>query len=442
MKNAYLSALGLLVLGVLGSPQLRAQSYTAYPVDTSIAVTAAPGDRPFSSLRMYEGCYAMNADGSVLCRFEESGVDYADTARSWFQYTNPLNAIAPFAITDPSSRSSATSPRASITAVNRGSLFSGGVDDLAGTLGGPVLFKADRTIIRLSDTPGIASDVNDRGWVVGFLDSRGSRSAFIWTPNAESFTTGVGVTPAPGSIRTLPCERDLGRALHINRNGWIAGGCNAKATVWSAWDLSRNYDLDAPGASWFPDRVDLGAGLVPRTPSTFSSCVVADIAEEGNYIAVNCSSPDYSSFRQSTAFVNTPSSPFRLQQVLAPLSSGSDMNLRSINSSGCAVGTSSAAVDPRDNTVVLYCNGVTTSLTRAIPGYSVFDAFSINESGMILVLASPTDAGAPAYFVLVPGKGTMSLKGSAAPSLLSRAFEKVASVFSALFGTEKTNKPH
>lgn len=148
MRHARLGLLGLIVIGT----PTWAQSYSLYPVDTSPAMPTG-----FTTL---VSCNDINADGTVACLGSDIDTEYSTRDDSWIQYTNPITRLSPTPLTD---RFTNSQPRITLTAINRGVLAAGSA------MRRPVLFKYDRNVIHLTEEEGMATDVNDSAWAVGFF---------------------------------------------------------------------------------------------------------------------------------------------------------------------------------------------------------------------------------------------------------------------------------
>lgn len=222
-----------------------------------------------------------------------------------------------------------------------------------------------------------ALSVNDQGWMILSGSSSVGPGFYLRVPSSSDLNSGISYTiTCPGRQTPIWVKK-------VNRNGLIVGDCPSStgfttgttAVVWGWWDLNNPVDLIA----FLPVNVDLGSGLVPRSPSTFDSCRVTDMADSGDVILIRCFHT-----HGETSFVISASGSRQLDATI--------YSWGAVNQQGCAIGYT---FDAGAASAVVDCGAGVRRLST-LTGMHIDFARDINDRGDIL---ASTGSG---YVVLVP----------------------------------------
>lgn len=354
-----LCLLAFCVASANSASESMAQDYRVLPVST----LGAPADAD---------CRSLNYNGTVVCR-ERTHLAWGFEDRVTFD--NPLSRPA-VGRSAPTITGFALNESVIPLKVNMASMAAGFVDQ---PIGDRPLLVANGININLINTPtspvlpGIGFNVtglNDQGWMVLGRTNGTQYESYLRVPSGSDFAQGADYPI------TCPGEQPSA-ASKVNRNGLIGGVCNidgnGRPMVWGWWALNQPVNL----YPFLPTMVDIGSGsLIPRTESTYYSCVVVDMADRGDVLLVTCNGL-YPTQQGSFVVSNSGSR----QLPLLGAQNAYFIHWDSVNAQGCATGSITAP------SAVINCSGTNTLDLSQASGQVIVNTQDINDQGYILAYA-------------------------------------------------------
>jgi hypothetical protein len=230
------------------------------------------------------------------------------------------------------------------------------------------------------------SSVNDQGWMIlqtqyQMADFSSIHESYLRKPSS----TGIG--SGTNSLITCPGEQPA-LAHQINRNGLISGECliggETRPVIWAWWDLNNPVNL----YSLLPTAVDpLGTGLIPRTESTYYSCLTLDLADRADVLLIECTGLTERS-RFTNKFIVSAAGSRQLSRFVM---------WNAVNAQKCVIGTALSSNASPDQAMI-DCGKGARSLSE-LSGTVINTAIDINDQGQILAYSNnPTRR----YVVLAP----------------------------------------